>query len=365
MNKKLIITSMIAPLLFLTGCGFKLTDDILCEDGGIWKMKENSDSYIVIFKKDGTASISDANNVLESNHVSYTIDKNNEGYELNLDGEMIDISKKDQKEGYIHGSLDGENITFQKEDKKYLNHLKKSQQIAKQKEEEKERKHKEEINSNRKSVFSKVISSFKANGLNGEGKIDTKGIDVENFNVDDKDLEIENPKGLTFEISNNGKLKNNEQATVIVLDNGSQLYEQKITISGLTEYAKSVSDIKNIEDVKKKMDALCNKKTDDQKILRKAYFYYPTEGKFSMIYEAESTDEYTEGDISFDGFLTNSGIPFKDGKVSFPELNEDNTQSEDLPSTSFFITIQDKEERDETWNKAITALTKRGGEEFK
>lgn len=363
--KKLKLIFTITPLLFLAGCGFQLNEDMLCNNGGIWKMKEGEESYIVIFKKDGTAEISNNNNVLESKHVSYIIAKNDEGYELTIDGETIEISKKDQEKNCIYGHVNKENVVFQKEDKSYLNNLKKSQEDAKQKEEEKRQQAQEKINNNRKEIFGKVLSTFKATGLNGEGTIDTEDINISNFNVENKDLGVENLKDLTFDIPNNGKLKNGEKITVIINENGTQLYEQKLTVSGLTEYAKKISEIKNLNDVKKKMDAFCNKKTHDEKILRKAYFYYPKEGKFSMIYESESVDEYTEGEVNFNGFVTKEGVPFTGKNVSFPDLDENNTELEDAPSVTPFLNVSEKEECNEAWDKFVVSIKKLGGEEFK
>lgn len=345
-------------LLVLAGCGFKLDDKMLSDDSGIWKMKWENHIYIAQFHNDGTVKVSDMNNVLQSKTQSYSIDDNKESYDLTIGDMTLTVDKKDQKDDEFTGKYQEDKVTFTKESSSYLKDLEKKEKIEQEEKAKEEKKAKEQLAQNRKSVFEKMIAAMTPEGLNGEGTIDTENMSVDNFNSENKNLELSSSE-VEFDIPNNDHLKNGETVDIRVLDNGNEIYSQKVKISGLTEYAKNTKAIKNLDEVKQLLNKIADKQTKDSGINKKAMFYFPSDGKFAIAY-ITSKDEFDQ--FSAADYITEEGLAFKNGKVSVPKFKRDGEDGFTLDNFDTDISDNDEEK---VWQQIIKKIKKSGGVEFK
>lgn len=357
--KKSIILSTGALAFLLTGCGFKLDDKLLSDDGGVWKVEfVGEDDYMVKFDKDGTLKMAPLKDILNSETKSYVVHKTDDGYELTFGDRTLDIGKKKQKEDSFTGSCDGTTVKFTKEPASYLTELEKKEKLAKKKRDEQERKEKEarekKINANRKEVFSKVIDAFTIEGIDGKGFIDTNDIDVKRFNKDDKELDLSGEK-LTYDVPHNKSLKNGETINIRILNSGDVVYQQKLKISGLKKYAANLKEIKNMNEVKKNLQTVTDRLTKSEETLRVKGCYYPESGKFGVVYITKNSND--DGQVQSE--ITTTGIGLNQSKIKIPVSLHDNYE-DNFDVMSEFIDCIDKEKEEEAWASAIKQAKKSG-----
>lgn len=125
-------------LLGLTACGFKVDNEMLSKDGGVWS---TGNSQYIKFTKDGDISLYDSSEKIASGDYSvsegdknYTIDFSMEGTEfgvMNMNG-TITVSKEDNSNKEFKGKMkldskvaemmgnDTETLTFTKEKESVL-----------------------------------------------------------------------------------------------------------------------------------------------------------------------------------------------------------------------------------------------------
>lgn len=335
-------------LAVLTGCGFKLDESMLSKDDGIWKVTEGDKTIVCQFSKDGTAKEAKATNVLNMETIHYNISKTSDGFDLNLGMFSISVPKKDQKEDQFTGEFRGSKVTFVREDKEYLKDLEKSQQEREKKEAEEKKKQEEKEKKERDAVFAKVAKSLTASGDNGQGSIKTDDIDLTKFTSDNNF----DSSDITYSIKNDGHLKNGEKTTFAVNQNGEEIYQTEITVSGLTEYAKKASDVKNLDELKKALLKEARRSNSD--VIKQAYFYYPDTGEFSLLYE-EETDI---SNIIVDSVKTKELSIDENGRVKIPDGSDTNSEG-------IYEICPDSSSADEKWDEAVAKLKRNGAEEIK
>lgn len=343
----------VSLLAVLTGCGFKLDESMLSKDDGIWKITQGDKTIVCQFSKGGTAKEAETSDALNMETTHYTISKTDDGFDLNLGTMTISVPKKDQKEDQFTGKAYGEKVTFVREDKEYLKGLEKSQQEREKKEAEEKKKQEEQEKKERDAVFAKVAKSLTASGDNGQGSIKTDDIDLTKFTSDNNF----DSSDITYSIKNDGHLKNGEKTTFTVNQNGEEIYQTEITVSGLTEYAKKASDVKNLDELKKALLKEARENSSD--VVKQAYFYYPSTGEFSLLYENQS-EFLGDKQIDIKGVKTEELSIDENGKVKIPD-----TRSIGYEDVSEYNLDAGSAEVDEKWNDAVAKLKRNGAEEIK
>lgn len=143
MKKKKLLCGLgsTALLLMLAGCGFKLDDQMLSKNGGIWK---SSSGEILKFSDNGNVTLYDSSKK-ETGSGSYSVSESDDSYTLKMNVKdstvgvvsgnyTVEVPKKDQSNkkfsGTVKGSVglgsyqtedqDGGTVTYEKESSDYL-----------------------------------------------------------------------------------------------------------------------------------------------------------------------------------------------------------------------------------------------------